>query len=463
MTPADVLDGIMARELESEAVLVKIASTAPDDTTMERLDQLVISAKKSDEQVWTVLKDSMETAAAKYGWLAVKKHLAKSEVHDLLKERITTRVNAGIEASLSDEKKVEDIIAGELTDRSMEPKMRSTFREMIAEGRSDILARMSDPMHADELRAAVQLVVAQRANDTTTLNRLVQYGMCHVDRKLESQMKILEDLFAREFVGAEAHHARHAIAEIFAEAGDNLEHMLDTIGDKERLHNMRMDVRARVDRVKNQISAAEKLLASEFIGTAHEAKARSAVKEIFDKAGDGLKHMLDDLVHHVHEMRMDVKTRVHQMTMNEAAVARRAAQLKRETDDFKAAEAKALRIANELVNQENEERKAAELKKERAKREASKAGGKASSKADSKAAMAAAKEAAKLEAHKALKAARREAQRQEEEDRATRQAIALVQAREAAALAANARRAAKKAEKREKKAQKVIVAFTLGF
>ena len=446
MTPADILDGIMARELESEAIVTRIASSPPDDSTMDRLDQLVISAKKSDEQVWAVMEKTMMTAAAKHGWRAVKDHFSKLDVHDLLKERVETRINAGIH---------EDFLVSALMDRSREPRIRETFREMIAEGRSEVLAMMSDPSRADELRAIVQHVEAEhsKATDTTILNRLVQHGMQVATElnaaKLKRQMKIVEDLFAGEFV---EDHARRAIAEMFAEAGEGLEDMLDNICDRDRLRSMRTDIKIRVDRMtkekEEQTAAAEKLLVSEFIGGAHEAKARAAVEEIFAEAGDGLDDMLADC-NRMHAMRMDVKTRVHQMIMRCKA--------KQADDDFKAAEAKAMSIATELVRQEIEERKAAELRaakcanRQRAKRELQ------ASKAASKAAMAAAKEAADAAQREALKAARREAQRQEEEDRAARKAIALVEA----ALAATARRAAKKAEKREKKAQQVIVALTL--
>jgi hypothetical protein len=339
MTRQNLLDEIMARELDSEAALAKIVSSPTDDTTMERLDQLVVSAKKADEEVWVILEQSMVAAAKKNGWLAVRSHFEHSEVHDLLKDRITARIAAGIREYA----KLDDI---------------------VAEGLADVLT-------------------SEERTDTTMLNRLVQYGLevaaTRNEAKVKSQMQHIEDLIAGEYVEDEAKAARSVVKGMFAEAGDNVEVMLEELCNKGRLHGMRKDV----------------------------------------------------------------KTRVHQM-----------AKLKHQMNAFKAAEAKARRMAEDLVRQETDAKLAAELraaKKERAERERTER--EARQAAERQAQQAAEdraqreRKAAELAERNALKAARLEAQRQEAEDRAARKAIALVQAREEA----NARRAAKKAEKKAHK------------
>jgi len=337
---SEVLDGIMERQLEAESAVNKIKSL--DLNAKHQLDQIVIESKKADEEVWAALKQSMEDAARVYGWLAVQKHSTHSEVHELLKTRIAGRVAEGIREDQI--KYVENMIVSKLPDSFMESRMRFVVRTVLCKDIRNIMSKISSPGGLDEMYKTASMLatmpdegIAENAAGT-----------------LKEKMKYFEDLLAREF----------------------------------------------------------------------SPDARDAIKEIYHEAGDNIETMIDELPGRLHEMRMLVKTKM--------------ANRLHET-------LKADRMAADLIREEQEAKLTAERK---AAKRAAKASSKAASNADSKAASNA---TSSSHAKEAINAARREAQRLENEDRAARQAIALVQAHEEAALATKARRAAKKAEKKARK------------
>ena len=441
----------MARELESEAVLAKIVSSPPDDTTMERLDQLVISAKKADEEVWMALEQSMVAAAKKNGWLAVRRHFAHSEVHYLLKDRIAARIAAGI---CEDAARVSPVVRGVVATANFDnPAMRTAteirLERIYTQTRQigDILTQgIATPGLEEKMRSVVQSMVYRDCDADKLLSKIADPDVLIALRATVARLaempeeEMVQELRNKELLDANAEARLSELESYFKENRADEQDTDTTLLNRLVRHGLDVVTASRMQHI-------EDLIASEY-APGCEAKARSVVKEMFIEAGDNVEVLLEDLCNRgkLHGMRMDVKTRVHQMAAQ--------AKLKQKMEAFKAAEAKARRMADDLVRQETEARLAAEYrawKRERAERERTE---REARQAAERQAQQAAKDraqreskAAELAERNALKAARLEAQRQEAEDRAARQAIALVQAR----VEANARRAAKKAEKREKK------------
>ena len=460
------LDVIMARELESEAVLAKIVSSPPDDTTLERLDQLVISAKKADEEVWMVLEQSMVTAAKKNGWLAVRRHFAHSEVHYLLKDRIAARIAAGI---CEDAARVSPVVRGVVATANFDnPAMRTAteirLERIYTQTRQigDILTQgIATPGLEEKMRSVVQSMVYRDCDADKLLSKIADPDVLIALRATVARLaempeeEMVQELRNKELLDANAEARLSELESYFKENRADEQATDTTLLNRLVQHGLDVVTASRMQHI-------EDLIASEY-APGCEAKARSVVKEMFIEAGDNVEVLLEDLCNKgkLHGMRMDVKTRVHQMVRYEENMeTERAAQakLKQQTEAFKAAEAKARRMADDLVRQETEAKLAAELRaaerakraeraeRERTEREMRQAAERQAQQA-AKDRAARERKAAELAERNALKAARLEAQRQEAEDRAARQAIALVQAR----VEANARRAAKKAEKREKK------------
>ena len=449
----------MARELESEAVLAKIVSTPPDDTTMERLDQLVISAKKADEEVWMALEQSMVAAAKKNGWLAVRRHFAHSEVHYLLKDRIAARIAAGI---CEDAARVSPVVRGVVATANFDnPAMRTAteirLERIYTQTRQigDILTQgIATPGLEEKMRSVVQSMVYRDCDADKLLSKIADPDVLIALRATVARLaempeeEMVQELRNKELLDANAEARLSELESYFKEnrAEDWVDEQATDTTMLNRLVQHGLDVVT-----ASRMQHIEDLIASEY-APGGEAKARSVVKEMFIEAGDNVEVMLEELCDkgRLHGMRMDVKTRVHQMAAQ--------AKLKQKMEAFKAAEAKARRMADDLVRQETEAKLAAELRaaerakraeraeRERTEREARQAAERQAQQAAKDRAQRERK-AAELAERNALKAARLEAQRQEAEDRAARQAIALVQAR----VEASARRAAKKAEKREKK------------
>ena len=444
----------MARELESEAVLAKIVSSPPDDTTMERLDQLVISAKKADEEVWMALEQSMVAAAKKNGWLAVRRHFAHSEVHYLLKDRIAARIAAGI---CEDAARVSPVVRGVVATANFDnPAMRTAteirLERIYTQTRQigDILTQgIATPGLEEKMRSVVQSMVYRDCDADKLLSKIADPDVLIALRATVARLaempeeEMVQELRNKELLDANAEARLSELESYFKE--NRAEQATDTtLLNRLVRHGLDVVTASRMQHI-------EDLIASEY-SPGGEAKARSVVKEMFIEAGDNVEVMLEELCDkgRLHGMRMDVKTRVHQMFAQ--------AKLKQQTEAFKAAEAKARRMADDLVRQETEAKLAAELRaaerakraeraeRERTEREMRQAAERQAQQAAKDRAQRERK-AAELAERNALKAARLEAQRQEAEDRAARQAIALVQAR----VEASARRAAKKAEKREKK------------
>ena len=440
----------MARELESEAVLAKIVSSPPDDTTMERLDQLVISAKKADEEVWMVLEQSMVAAAKKNGWLAVRRHFAHSEVHYLLKDRIAARIAAGI---CEDAARVSPVVRGVVATANFDnPAMRTAteirLERIYTQTRQigDILTQgIATPGLEEKMRSVVQSMVYRDCDADKLLSKIADPDVLIALRATVARLaempeeEMVQELRNKELLDANAEARLSELESYFKE--NRAEDWVDEQATDTTLLNRL--VRHGLDVVTaSRMQHIEDLIASEY-APGGEAKARSVVKEMFIEAGDNVEVLLEDLCNKgkLHGMRMDVKARVHQMFAQ--------AKLKQQTEAFKAAEAKARRMAEDLVRQETEAKLAAKLRAaERAKRAERERTEREARQAAERQAQQAAKDraqrerkAAELAERNALKAARLEAQRQEAEDRAARQAIALVQAR----VEASARRASKKA------------------
>ena len=254
---SEVLDGIMERQLEAESVLSKIKLLDVD--AMHQLDHVVNESKKADEEVWAALKQSMEDAARVYGWLAVQKHSTHSEVHELLKTRIAGRVAEGIREDQI--KYVENMIVSKLPDSFMESRMRFVVRTVLCKDIRNIMSKISSPGGLDEMYKTASMLAS-----------MPDEGIAEVQNAagtLKEKMKYFEDLLAREFVPDAM--ARDAIREIYHEAGDNIETMMDELRDEGRLHDMRMFVKTKMAKRLHETLKADRM-AADLIREEQEAK-----------------------------------------------------------------------------------------------------------------------------------------------------------------------------------------------